>query len=70
METIELVSRLVLAFILFFALGVSATIVLFKIFFKPLSEEELKDWMPNYRTIKSIKSEQYYPEYTIHRKAS
>jgi hypothetical protein len=44
METIELMSSLILAFILFFIVGVSLSIVLFKTIFKPLTEEELERW--------------------------
>lgn len=74
METIELVSRLILAFVLFCALGTSVTIILFKMLFKPMTEEELrewnkvevKEWKPIQRT---FKSKRFNPGYMLQRKA-
>lgn len=42
METLEMLGGLLISFILFYAVGISAIVILLKLFFKPI-EDELED---------------------------
>jgi hypothetical protein len=74
METLELAYTLILAFILFFTLGMLASLILVRAFFKPLTKEQLQEWrteeLREWETTKTLLSKNDKSDYTMHRKAS
>jgi hypothetical protein len=74
MDTLELAYTLILAFILFFTLGMLVSLILVRAFFKPLTKEQLQEWrteeLREWETTKTLLSKSDKSDYTMHRKAS